>query len=163
MRALEPGIYKATVRGVADQIVMLTDSNSTDTWITVNTQRGGQSSRWFSTVDITDVRPLIVLDLSDPAEVVKNLRDMTAWSSRPRLSEIADQIEAQTKVPRIPEPTESGTRVMSRLAGSCREREEFLRITSSDSQRFSWVCLRTGDVYRWAALIDPNVIHQGQR
>jgi len=100
--ALKPGLYRATVRGVADQIVMLTDAPTEDPWVSMLTSTGTVRWRWHEGGRVTDARPLIVLDLEHPAETVRHLRaESSPWDC---IEEIAAAIEAQTKPARIPEP-----------------------------------------------------------
>ena len=113
MSALEPGLYRATVRGVADQIVMM-HRNSACTaedvadWIQHNI------------ADITDARPLIVLDLENPAAVIRSLRKATEndWDL-PYLDQVAASIEAQTKSPKPVEPKDLGAVVTASQVGEC--------------------------------------------
>ncbi len=90
---LEPGIYKATVRDVPEVTVMVhADSACTANAVADWVQHG------FN--DITDARPLIVLDLEDTVDAAKGLRRVAA-AARPVcewdvVDIIADQIEAQT-------------------------------------------------------------------
>ena len=77
MSALSPGLYRATVKGTPDQIVMLTaDNDMTDPWVSLRLLKGGDSWRWHTHEAVTDARPLIVLDLHDyaVANVVEALR-----------------------------------------------------------------------------------------
>jgi len=99
---------------------------------------------------IADVRPLVVLDLDDfqwAALVLRNPK-IEAMGTR---TGIADQIEAQTKPPRIPEPVQFG--VVEAAA-------------DKSPGRHKWV--RQGDLWwngaawnTWDALIDPTLIREG--
>jgi hypothetical protein len=56
---------------------------------------------------VTDVRPLVVLDLVNAAQTVKTLRILVnrlGMFQAGVVAELADQVEAQMKTPRIPEP-----------------------------------------------------------
>jgi hypothetical protein len=131
--ALEPGLYRATVRGVADQIVMVNDEGNGFTINKIGVCGGHVPSL------ITDARPLIVLDLSDPAKTVQRLRAVTTkWSYA---DDIADQIEAQTQV-RPSEPSDPAVRV--KVGGN-----EWAKIGPW------WVCADMGEVPRqWDYLAD---------
>jgi hypothetical protein len=166
---LTPGIYKATVRGEPDTIVILVaDAGDNEPWASVTRVKGGF---WHGDSKITDARPLIVLDLEDPAEMVHILRGVGLSGDRDRaradgsythiingsgsarrLGIIADQIEAQAKPPRVPEPSH-GERVTASL-GKNGARREFLRIRTD--RDFQWVDLTDGHVYMWSALKDPS-------
>jgi hypothetical protein len=68
-------------------------------------------------IQVTDARPLIVLDLSvfiSDAQLLADLRAPHVWD----LNQIADQIEAQTKPARIPEPGHIGSLVTCAALGS---------------------------------------------
>jgi hypothetical protein len=109
--------------------------------------------------DVTDIRPLVVLDL-DAGEVA-GLMGVLSWSAdgmvqvHPALCrKVADQIEQQTKPPRIPEPGLWGV-----VEAGVKEHDVRLR----------WV--RLGDNYRpddrdeydrlWCDLIDPTLVRPG--
>ena len=67
-------------------------------------------------IQVTDARPLIVLDLSvfiSDAQLLADLRAPHVWD----LNQIADQIEAQTKPARIPEPEHIGSLVTASSLG----------------------------------------------
>jgi len=111
---------------------------------------------------VTDVRPLVVLDLDsldtaapDQDEtvaqyVVRTLRG-PAHGSATR-NAIADQIEAQTKPPRIPEPGKYGI-VKASLSGDYR----------SDwvNEGKHWVGLDHTIVAKWDDLVDPALVREG--
>ena len=103
MNVLAPGFWKATVRGVPDTIVMLTDADQVDPWVSLlTTTTTAVHWRWHEARHITDARPLITLDLEDHGRVnAANLAQVLREDGYPYL---ADQIEAQTKPARIPEP-----------------------------------------------------------
>lgn len=114
MSEYQPGtVAVATVRGVPGVRVMYVGAGM---WRSVDSLARGDQ--------ITDVRPLVVLDLDevfrDPLETPKPLRlatflrEITSWTGRRQaggdahLERLADQIEAQTKPPKIPEPIALG-------------------------------------------------------
>lgn len=88
---LDPGIYKATVRGVPDVIVFIDGAHYGRTAEYV------AEHREHLPIDITDARRLIVLDVDDVPRLAYAVRCEG-------LTAIADQIEAQTRPPRIGEP-----------------------------------------------------------
>jgi hypothetical protein len=150
---LKPGLYKATVRGVAD-VVVLVDSNNMGhlDWLT---DSDGVTSSHVSSEALTDARPLIVLDL---APVI----------SRPRLAAllrdlgyggVAEQIEAQTKPARIPEPGWDG-KVLAHTAKNS-IRREFVRFSRIDGL-YTWA---DGNAHQgsllWDDLVDPILIREG--
>lgn len=107
---LKPGLYKATVRDVADMTVLV-DSSGYGT-----TEDMVSAHHIHATDSIKNARPLIVLDVDpDAAEyiigVLRNPRHI--WANR-----IADQIEAQTKPARIPEPKQIGSLVTASASGN---------------------------------------------
>ncbi len=114
MSGYEPGtVAVATVRGVKDVRVMRRD-------------RGDELGDWASRAavaawlahddcDVTDVRPLVVLDNEFDRTLVKHLR--TAFAQNPALTTLdwlAHQIESQTRPPKPPEPTGLGAVVKDR-------------------------------------------------
>ena len=152
---LKPGLYRATVRSVPDQIVMVNDDGNGFTINKIGVCGGHVPSL------ITDARPLIVLDLADydAGYVIEVLRHPHhLWANR-----VADQIEAQTKPARIPEP-EPGEHVTACARPTPDQPEEFLRLRWSktrDEEGWHWVALATGHVYEWHNLIDPTLVREG--
>jgi len=102
-------------------------------------------------IQIADARPLIVLDLE------MAFRDHTNGDARTIYRSIADQIEAQTKPARIPEPS-TGSRVTATM-GTGYGRFEYLRVRTASMR--SWANLGSGHLYTWDALIDPTLIREG--
>lgn len=100
-----PGtVATATVRGVEGARVFRV---SADVWYSAEETRGHRN-HYDSDGVVTDVRPLVVLDLDDPRVVWAYLCSAAAESAlsvrvRNTCKVIADQIEAQTR-PAIPEP-----------------------------------------------------------
>lgn len=107
--------------------------------------------------DATDVRPLVVLDIdacTNPADALRLIaNEDTVNAKRSLLLNIADQIEAQTKPPRIPEPG---------LWGVVEAGFE------NNKVRTNWVHHHSGwfrgadDCGRsWSDLIEPTLIREG--
>jgi len=154
MTALTPGIYKATVRGVPDQIVMVSDQsvnyrNSTLT-------RCGPEY-WHPDSEVTDARPLTLVDVNywfhgRIPEAAKHVRESSIrnTASREVICDILDQIEAQTKPARIPEPGLWGVV----------EDIHFRYVRYSMVGGDDWANL-LGHQYTWASLIDPTLVRPG--
>lgn len=97
---------------------------------------------------LTDVAPLVAINLdvisknATPADLARDLRECN-WPA------IADQIEAQTKPPRIPEPGLWGVVFV-------RGRGEFVNVGPG------WLSVDEGGVVReWATLRDPVRLRPG--
>lgn len=87
----EPGqVAVATIRGVPNVRIFRSGSG----W------QGPEN--WIGDSRVTDIRPLVVLDLEDPASHVQALREFAPADSWECLSWLADQIEAQTTPPFVP-------------------------------------------------------------
>ena len=102
-----------------------------------------------------DVRPLVVLDLDDihPPSLIAMLRaDADARHGNIALHEVADQIEAQTKPPRIPEP---GLWGVVEATGATLPRRRWIH-----HEEGRWVC-DTGVWRYWDDLVDPVLIRDG--
>jgi hypothetical protein len=100
---------------------------------------------------VHDVRPLVVLDLGSVSalEVAQTIRyERDAWDP------IADQIEAQTKPPRIPEPGLWGVVEAGQLGTNEGARSEWTRF------RHGWADEITGPI-RWDQLVGPTLIREG--
>ena len=106
MTALTPGLYRATVRGVADTIVLVDETHMghLGTW-------GNASSCHAPEDHITGARPLIVLDISTwfphrAAALLKAFDQMSLNDAGAAafLQDVLEQIEAQSKPARIEEP-----------------------------------------------------------
>jgi hypothetical protein len=103
MGTLEPGLYKATVRGVPDTVVMVQDDGDCFSVSQIDHYWG------HTEAVIKDARPLIVLNFGEPAEAVMALRSAAEFvrhnvAQNLIINGIANLIEEQTKRPRIPEP-----------------------------------------------------------
>ena len=103
MSALTPGLYRATVRGISGESIVLVGNMNATFSLTPD----GDVRRCYV---FTDARPLIVLDLNGwrpqaVAEIPKWLRGKAIDApSESAVRAIADQIEAQTKPPKPAEP-----------------------------------------------------------
>ena len=152
MSALEPGLYRATVRGVADTIVIVGE----DGWGRSGDRIRADGYCGYEHLprNITDARPLIVLMVPGGGSPRDN-----HW---PRLADYlrqggwdftADQIEAQTKPARIPEPGLWGV-----VRASLHE----------DTTVYSWVHIRGSRWYTehhgvaaWDVLVYPTLERDG--
>jgi len=116
---------------------------------------GPESSRVRECYNVVDARPLIILDLEDPAETVRHMRSESApWDE---IELIAGQIEAQTKPARIPEPG-WGEKVTASIKHSP-DRWRWVAVKDGPSQ---WWHSETGHRYAWDELIDPTLIREGK-
>ena len=156
MSALEPGLYRATVRGVADVTVLIADSGFGHTIKRYATSACSGPDYVHGPEKITDARPLILLDLAYPGDAVNALkmaaRDGTNGDARPIYRAIADQIEAQTKPARIPEPKHIGSLVMASTTG-----RDSIGVWTKFSEvgLFQWIT-PGGVIRQWSNLIDPE-------
>jgi hypothetical protein len=163
MTTYEPGtVAIATVQGVPNvKVVRVEGSLVNAPWVTTEKLPGCGS--WHYESDVTDVRPLVVLDLDDPslsgnygarvANLIDHLRDGTAIAKH-----LADQIEAQTRPPRIPEPG-WGEKVRSR-AGDDPKTYKWLRYTTNPNVQDQWVS-EFCSPRPWSDLIDPVLVREG--
>ena len=106
MSTYEPGtVAVATVYGVRGVRVMRGAKDQTVplVWTSSVAIKGAW---WFAESDVTDVRPLIVLDLD--AEWADNAATLIKHLRIDNYPNLADQIEAQTKPPKPAEPTGLG-------------------------------------------------------
>lgn len=142
---LERGIYKATVNGVTDQIVMSDGVGAA----ACAAPLGGFLGFTYGEA-ITDARPLTIIDLGE-RQHREYVLDILRQPRHDWTNAVVDQIEAQTRPARIPEPG-WGEKVRAWTAGNGHERE-FLRYKVGDPD-FRWAdgC----EQYRWADLIDPE-------
>jgi hypothetical protein len=153
MSELKPGFYAATLDGETRQGVLCDEG---DFSFLVD---GG-----FDCVgirDVTDARPLIVLDLAtdDRHGFVQRNPSILADFLRDAYPALADQIEAQTKPARIPEPGWDG-KVLAHTDRNSRRRE-FVRF-SKLSKLYTW---SDGDSQLgslpWEVLIEPALVREG--
>ena len=143
----KPGqLAKATVRGVPDVTVMRTTGTSGADTLWLSAAHVGHA-RGHGASDVTDVRPLVVLDLAD-----FDLRVIAASLRTMGFRVIADQIEAQTKPPRIPEPGMWGVvRAHIGHGGPW-------TLVHSDC---GWICTEDGAIWSWNLLVNPELIREG--
>jgi len=155
--ALEPGLYRATVRGVADQIVMLTNAETDDPWVSLLAHSTEVRWRRHEHRHISDARPLIVLDLENPAAVVRSLREATRnGADLPYLDQVAASIEAQTRLPRIPAPGLWGV-----VKASCVFNAARVNYLHDDTAPGEAVWSSIFGRVPWSQLIDPILIRDG--
>jgi hypothetical protein len=157
MTNYEPGaVAIATVRGVPNVRVFRYHGRN---WISAETVGEPRlRSRLHSNEQVTDIRPLIVLDLDylrflsgagQPA-VIEHLRRHVATAP------LAEQIEAQTKPPRIPEPTGFAPVVEAGVA------QHDVRLQWSRNEQGFWFCKDSDEYARnWGELIDPTLVRPG--
>ena len=153
MSEYKPGtVAKATVRGQEDVLVVRTHGGA---WVAPITVDGWT---FHGDSDVTDVRPLVLLDLEKagshlhPNEmarggVVTMLLDTGSRVAR----NIADQIEAQTKPPRIPEPG---------LWGVVEDHNGYRWVRHSNAEGARWHNLSTGWT-EWSAIEFPTLVREG--
>lgn len=141
---LSPGLYKATVRGVPDVTVLLNERNEWRSIVQVKGMIGHHHN------DITDARPLIVLDTKDSNGTLYH--QLVAYLRRGGWGITADQIEAQTKPARIPEPGLWGVVEASSMDYSSRR-------TYLHSLDGKWGSVKGFN--RWDRLLDPTLIRDG--
>ena len=107
--------------------------------------------------------PLIVLDLDpmvEPAVIVKHLRRCSEHDGFCATTIIADQIEAQTKPARIPEPGWDG-KVLAHTERN-HVRREFVRYgVRPIPTHFNWNDSLGNGAQQWGDLIDPELIREG--
>ena len=152
MSALEPGLYRATVRGVpGESIVMVGDDGNS----TFSLDGEGNVRRCYV---FTDARPLIVLDLDDPAEFVRALGECAPSnfadtdSDDFRIMAIANQIREQTKPARIEEPG---------LWGVVEAEERDGTLATWLHHPGGWARPGRQLPVRWVGLIDPVLVRDG--
>jgi hypothetical protein len=137
--ALKPGLYRATVRGIPGESIVMVGKDG----YTYSLAPDGEARACYV---FQDARPLIVLDLDYIRFKSYGLRDVIGILRRDGHEDIADQIEAQTKPARIPEPGLWG-------------------VVDSDGVEFvhrpgGWQC-PVGGWYSWDRLINPALIRDG--
>ena len=155
MSTYEPGLPAvATVRRVEDVRVFRVDGE----WVSTRTVDG---SYFHADYDVTDVRPLVVLDPSEANPVatrdlvLAHLVETLKRSDHLGNHGFADQIEAQTKPARIPEPGLWGV-VEAGHKHLCGRRATFVR-TGGRWFDTSWVA----DYAEWDDLVDPALVREG--
>jgi hypothetical protein len=151
--ALEPGIYRAAVRGVPDQLVTIS-ADGDDAWALSQDRVAG--TRYHPQVAVTDARKLIVLDLcgASPKRLVQVLHNNAGYSG---FEAIADQIEAQTEPARIDEPG-WGEKVIAHTKEDP-ERRLFVHWHGASVNKNAWADNNT--TCHWDRLIDPALVREG--
>jgi hypothetical protein len=155
MSALSPGLYRATVRGVADVTVMVDGDGLAHT---ADSVKGWKTHNWR---DLRDARPLIVLGAPERSTAFNHYPRLIAYLRRGGWELTADQIEAQTKPARIPEPGAFGV-VEAGLNGHTLRRN-FVRVDGFGEGIWIWID-RIGSSsgrFTWSYLIDPVLIREG--
>lgn len=164
MTVYEPGtVAVATVRGVPNVRVMSYTFEDVVGWASA-TEAGGEVDHADHVV--TDVRPLVVLDHSHIGDALAALQNILS-SDRVMLTdhvyalhELAQQIEAQTKPPRIPEPGLWGVVEAGHKHLGPERRSEFVRVYTEGVVQ--WVDRSSeADWCLWNDLIDPTLIRDG--
>jgi hypothetical protein len=126
---------------------------------------GRRAGAWENTEHVTDVRPLVVLDL-DEFPILRNPSGMEHWSADVRIerpgmaaffTKLGETIKAQTKPPRIPEPGLWGV-VEAHTVGNA-DRRQFGRIPESDDQH--WIESDAMGWFLWDDLVDPALVRDG--
>ena len=155
----EGTVAVATVRGVPGVRVFRTASSTDDSFSVW--RHAEVKGRWLTHPgEVADVRPLVVLDLKAanphgvPSIVLENLLSTLRNSEYLGCEGVADQIEAQTKPPRIPEPGKYGV-VKARTASLNRLVQDWV------SEGKLWRGLDTGTAVDWADLLDPVLVREG--
>lgn len=121
----------------------------------------GTSDHW----NVTDVRPLVVLDDRNEYRRVADMLRETAENffvpdAAALALKVADQIEAQTKPPRIPEPGLWGVVTAGHKHLDDGRRSQFVRVATTG--RVQWVeCEAEADWCTWDALVDPVLVREG--
>ncbi|WP_330473787.1 hypothetical protein [Terrabacter sp. C0L_2] len=167
MSTYEPGtVAVATVRGVPNVRVFYRETHGEGDWAySPDPARGLEYSCDSVHLGVvTDIRPLVVLDLgpgSIPAErAVKLLRTVTYPEAEfPRLRNwLADQIEAQATPPRIPEPGLWGVVEASwdSKHPTTIPRAEWMRTKGNE-----WRSCISNVAARWDDLVDPVLVRPG--
>ena len=153
--ALEPGLYSAIIREEREEVVFVDDGHMGTTFVAVR----GQFRHLAS--DITDARPLIVLDLGDPALGITIAALRIATKDRGlelhtlALQNITDQIEAQTKPARIPEPGLWGV-----VEASVDAFPATIWVRRGPGSFCRWHSPEHGYAV-WDILIDPTLVREG--
>ncbi len=150
MSGYQPGdVCIATVRGVKDMRVL----RRIDHWVT-GVRVGAEYVHLGC--DVTDIRRLIVLDLdavvlrNGNSDVVTDLRDPESMYAARYIS---NEIKAQTKPPRIPEPGQWG--VVEASTPTVSRRRRFVRDDSL------WRSTASGGGYDWDELAHPVLVREG--
>ena len=152
MSTYEPGtVALATVNGEPGRRVVL-DPNGD--WFTCD---GGDlvwggGSEFAERLELSDVRPLVVLDIGSPRELAKVLR-------RDKYDHLADQIEAQTRPPKPEEPTGLGAVV--EVAHGVYQWARAVRIGNGFAPWFYTDSSGNGGTRKWDDLNVTRVLSEG--
>ena len=167
MSALAPGLYRATVRGVADTTILVNDEEMGGGF-TLGMVAG---ARYHDGQYVTDARPLIVLDISTwfPHRAAAAIQAVGRSPLDPGhaafMIDVLEQIEAQSKPARIDEPGLWGV-----VEASRRELTGRPRIIDTEGNWFKvsnttgscvWVHESSEYTANWTDLIDPVLIRDG--
>lgn len=157
----EPGtVAVATVRGVENVRVMKTVNDAV--WCTPKVVQDGGFGGFYHDegTHVTDVRPLVVLDLDAP-EVEKLRYALTRWAEwtsfvpeQKAITRLLDQIEAQTKPPKPEEPTGLGAVVRDR------EGHPWTRIYGGPGKGPAWHCDDARGKDQWATYNELDVVEK---
>jgi len=142
--ALEPGLYRATVRGNPgpESIVMVGND------ITYSLEPNGEARQCYV---IEDARPLIVIDTNPiSAQAIALILRSNGYAG------VARQIESQSKPARIPEPGLWGVVKAASFYESTR-----LPYLHEDIAPGEAVWSSVNGRIAWADLIDPTLIREG--
>jgi len=177
MSPYEPGtVAVATVRGVKGVRVFCTTNTTMGhvEWAlgerVARFDGDSYGSGFAKPHDVTDVRPLVVLDLDeyDSQKFAGILRAILRGEGEGGFAgpwartadSVADQIEAQTKPPRIPEPGLWGVVEASRQFpdGKGFGPAEWVHTNRAGTP---WYCAQFDVHAGWHLLIDPTLIREG--
>ena len=160
MSEYKPGtVAVATVRGVKNVRVMLDVDGE---WLSATIVGGYQFHR---DENVTDIRPQVLLDVAEMYDgvgmggweyVIRALRDRSYRAVFTR-EDIADQIEAQIRPPRIPEPG---------LWGVVRDSHgyEYVRVgrlSDAPWQVLGVAAAEKDRYHRWGDIEDPVLVRKG--
>lgn len=164
MSTYEPGtVAVATVRGVPNvRVFRIRDHHEIVRWVTADNLNG-----WLGhhDSDVTDVRPLVVLDLDSNVNAERVwlfIEEIKGWirsgavenqtGGTAELDAITDAIRAALPPPRIPEPG-WGEQVIAHIAGFEANRERWVAVKDGPCQ---WWHSESGRRYAWSDLVDPE-------
>ena len=143
MSALSPGLYRAKVRGIPGESIVMAAKDG----CTYSLAPDGEARECYV---FTDARPLIVLDIQYPAALVKAMRE----GVQRLVDSVADQIIEQTKPARIPEPRDLGSLVRASQVGEC-DGSERVWVRFSHARTDCWIDSLSHQ-RSWSDLSDPE-------
>ena len=146
MIALEPGLYRATVRGVAGESIVLVGDDGNSTF---SLDGEGNVRRCYV---FTDARPLITLDISDYSS--ENLASLISAIDRTGHVTVAQSITEQTKPAKIPEPSLWGVVKAAGWPDNLGPMCHWVR------DKYGWTN-HGGTTLPWGRLVDPMLIRAG--